>query len=61
MCQNCDTHDTQLEIMSHFGKFQLLMAKAWNEIPKDLFATLVDAQPRVMEAIIAADGGKTKY
>ena len=38
-----------------------MMAKSWNEVPQELFASLVDAQPRVMQAIIAADGGKTKY
>ena len=33
----------------------------WDDIPTELFGTLFDAQPRVMEAILENAGGKTKY
>ena len=33
----------------------------WSEIPQSYIANLFDTMPRVMEAIIAAEGGDTKY
>ena len=34
---------------------------AWEELPKELFNNLFDARPKIIQKIIEAKGGQTKY
>ncbi len=37
------------------------MEKTWENLSQDAIRNAIDLQPKIMEAIIAAEGGRTSY
>ena len=37
------------------------MEKTWDNLSQDAIRNAIDLQPKIMEAIIAAEGGRTLY
>ena len=37
------------------------LAKDWNEIPPEMYQTLIESMPRRIQAVLKAKGGHTKY
>jgi transposase len=46
---------------SNLSELDRYVKKAWKEIPKHTIENLVDSMPQRIQAVIAANGGLTKY
>lgn len=46
---------------SNIGELEKCVEKLWRAIPSETIENLVDSMPRRIEAVIAANGGPTKY
>ena len=46
---------------SNLSELKLYVKQAWKELPPEYCKKLIDSMPQRIEAIIAANGGPTKY
>ena len=46
---------------SNLAQLERMVQKVWKAIPNSMIETLVDSMPDRVNAVIAAEGGPTKY